>query len=384
MYSRLRALTSLGVGLALLTLAFVVPSEARAQAKKAEFKRVTIKTFDGVELAGTFYPPPAGGKDKDAVVMLIHHFDAAKGGGQHKDGWGDLAARLQRDGYAVLSFDFRGFGDSKTVDTEFWDVRKFPHNQSARKRPVGKMLPVSIDHKDFKADYYPYLVNDVAAAKAFLDRRNDASEVNTSNTIVIAAGDGATAAALWMAQECRRKRDKNPPNGIGVVRPNLAEAEGKDIACAVFLTINTKIGNRSVGGNGPLKAWIKDAGKNGKIPLAFVYGEKDDKGMSLSKSLLKEIKMPGVKGGPFALTGEHAVKNNKLSGSALLNRATLDWIADNYLDPVMDKRGAKERRTRAVEKWRYFYELPGRQPMLAKRAGDEIPYVNLALFGLTR
>src|SRR5262249_35021117 len=155
---------------------------------------------DGVELSGTYFPSAAG--KKDACVLLLHDFDSKKGGNSHQDGWDALAGRLQAEGYAVLSFDFRGFGESKTVGKSFWDIRRTPHNNMVRRR---KGSPDSVDHKDFNIGYYPYLVNDIAAAKAFLDRRNDAREVNSANVIVVGAGNGATLGAMWMASECRRR-----------------------------------------------------------------------------------------------------------------------------------------------------------------------------------
>ena len=53
-------------------------------------------------------------------MLLLHDFDLKKGGSSQQAGWADLAASLQKDGFTVLSFDFRGFGDSKNVDKEFW------------------------------------------------------------------------------------------------------------------------------------------------------------------------------------------------------------------------------------------------------------------------
>src|ERR1700733_2750774 len=85
-------------------------------------KKIKFTSYDGVELAGTFYPKLPGGKDRDACVMLLHNFDRIKGGNSHQDGWDHLAEELQKEGYAVLSFDFRGFGDSKEVSREkFWN-----------------------------------------------------------------------------------------------------------------------------------------------------------------------------------------------------------------------------------------------------------------------
>jgi pimeloyl-ACP methyl ester carboxylesterase len=383
MISRLRAPARLGVGLAFLAVALGWAPPAQAQGKKADFKQVTFKTFDGVELSGYYYPNPAG--KKNAVAMLIHHVDARKGGNQKKDGWDDLAARLQKEGYAVLSFDFRGFGESKTVDADFW---KHPHNNfpNFKKRPaIGKMPPTNIDHKDFNPSYYRYLVNDIAAAKAYLDRRNDDNELNTSSTIVIAAGEGATLASLWMAQECRRRRDKNPPQPGIPLRPNLADPEGKDLACGVLLSVSPTL----AGARAPVGTWLRDVGKNSRVPLALVYGKLDTSAANYAKELLKIVKAgatgkggKGGKGGPLANTGEKAIPRTKLSGSALLSRGldTEEWIVGTYLDSVMEARGEKERRTRAIEKWRYYYDFPGKLPILVKREGEDVPRVDLRWF----
>ena len=86
---------------------------ARGQGKKPNTKNVPFETSDGVRLSGTLYPNP-GGK-REAVVMLLHDFDLKKGGSSQQAGWTNLAAKLQSEGYAVLMFDFRGFGDSKAL-----------------------------------------------------------------------------------------------------------------------------------------------------------------------------------------------------------------------------------------------------------------------------
>ncbi len=175
-------------GLSLVLLTAISSESAAAQKEKAEFSRVSFPTCDGMELAGTFYPPGAGKKDKDAVVLLVHNFSHRGGGGSHGE-WDDLAAKLQKEGYSVLSFDFRGFGGSKSVSPDFW---KFRQNQVLRGFRGGAKSAESIDQKDFPGHYYPVLINDIAAARAFLDRKNDMRDVNTSNLIVIGAGQGAT------------------------------------------------------------------------------------------------------------------------------------------------------------------------------------------------
>src|SRR5207247_740786 len=128
--------------------------------------------------------------------------------------------------------------------------------------------------------------------------------------------------------------------------------------------------------------WLRDVGKNSRVPLAFVYGAKDAKGATIAQNLLKNIKTgatgkapKGGKGGPLALTNEKKIAGTNLTGSALLTKAlgTENWIVDSYLDAVMEARGEKERRTRSIEKWRYYYDFTPKLPLgatIAKREGE--------------
>ena len=59
-------------------LAALIAGGALAQQDKADkdkdkgetSKKVKFHSYDGVELSGTFYPKPAGGKDKDELVQI--------------------------------------------------------------------------------------------------------------------------------------------------------------------------------------------------------------------------------------------------------------------------------------------------------------------------
>src|SRR5262245_41278023 len=185
--------TTLLPGLIALALLGPAATDALAQGKKANTKNIEFDTSDGVTIKGTLWPN-AGGK-RDAVVILLHNFDPDKGGNRSQDNWPLLAQMLYDDGYSVLSFDFRGFGDSKSVSKEFWNAG---HNRAPLLKNITAKPPDFIEYKkNFNSGYYTYLVNDIAAAKAYLDRRNDAKELNTSNVILIGAGQGATLGAMW-------------------------------------------------------------------------------------------------------------------------------------------------------------------------------------------
>src|SRR5207248_3227794 len=95
----------------------------------------------------------------------------------------------------------------------------FPQNlyavrQGALSNPMK--LPVTISHKDFNFGYYPYLIADIAAAKAFLDSKSDARELNSSNLIIIGAGEGALLGQAWVKSEFYRKKATPPAGGIGL------------------------------------------------------------------------------------------------------------------------------------------------------------------------
>jgi hypothetical protein len=357
---------SLVAGLAAAMLAVLAASPAVGQEKS---KSVNFKTSDGVTLQGAFYA--AAGKKKDAVVMLLHDFDAKKGGSSTQDGWGELAKALQADGYSVLSFDFRGFGDSKDVNKDvFW---KQKHNDTGIKHSAAKP-PETIDHKNFSSMYYAYLVNDIAAAKAYLDRANDRKEVNSSNVILIGAGQGATLGSMWVANEAYRRKDKNPKENL-FAAPNLADPECNDIAGCVWLTISPKIEARNTN-NAMQRTWLPVAARTNKIPMAFYFGKGDSKADTYNTGVVKTVKgnLKNVQ------VTARPVEGANLAGSKLLDRATNKMILKD-LAAILDSRGTREPVTKKVEDSAFYYQLNakgGRAPTINKKAGEEVPPVNLS------
>jgi hypothetical protein len=349
----------LGATLAALSL----EQQSLAQGDKKDntpFKRIPFRSVDGVELQGTYYHNSLG--KKDACVLLLHNISRTKGGNSHQDGWDHLAEALQKEGYAVLSFDFRGFGESKSVSKDFWEHR---HNQSLR---VAARRPETIDQKDFPPAYYPQLVNDIAAAKAFLDRKNDAGELNSSNLIIIGAGEGATLGAMWMAAEWKRQR------ALG--GNMLDEPEGRDQACGIWLTISPSL----AGQNQPVKALLVEVGRDRKVPMAFLFGKTDATGKQIATNYVKAIKTPtsGKKLDPLVkdFTGEHEIAGTNLTGSKLLQNSleTEKWILKDDLEKVMDKRGARERKKRDSDRSVFYWVLKsGLEPILAKAPNEELP-----------
>jgi pimeloyl-ACP methyl ester carboxylesterase len=349
MYCWLQRRWLLAASLSLATGLLLQASSARAE-EKGTFKRVKFQTVDSVEIQGTFYPA-GGGKRKDTCVILLHAFHPQKGGTSHDGSWDSFAVQLQKGGYDVLSFDFRGFGSSTSVGPEFWDGMKFPLNQrvqGARKKPE------SISFKDFPPSYYPNLANDVAAARAYLNERGD---VNTSNLVLVGAGEGATLGLLWMASECRLQRDTASDGPIRVAIMLDPDPEGRDLACGVWLNISPTL----AGGNirVPVDSLARDVARRGKVRMAFLSSKNDTASAPLARRYVEQINYGLAKDRRLATTYEVA-RAGQLTGSKLLgdNLDAGAWIVDECLPSVLDKRGSRDRRKHDMEKFAYFWVFP--------------------------
>lgn len=64
---------------------------------------ITLKTLDGIDIAGDFYdvPEPKGG------VLFLHMMPATR------ESWDELAMRFAKEGYLALAVDLRGHGESE-------------------------------------------------------------------------------------------------------------------------------------------------------------------------------------------------------------------------------------------------------------------------------
>jgi alpha/beta hydrolase fold len=262
-------------------LVVVLPgSPAQAQDKKEE--DVSLPTVDGLRLSGVWYPGSKG-KSSD-VILFLHNW----GESMSKGDWSALAQALHQKGFAVLMFDFRGHGKSTTMRTidkpeEFLNARKYPFNRYANTNATRPEQLKGLDYKRFtKERYFPYLVNDIAAARRFIDGRNDQGECNAGRIFVIADREMCSLAMLWGGVEFHRK-------GINPIAPGVAPPNhiaGSDIMGAVWLNYKS---NPSVG---PLiEKMLRDrelAEKierplEDKVSVAFVFSEDDKESANIAR-----------------------------------------------------------------------------------------------------
>lgn len=192
------------------------PSRTAARAAEG----VTLTTGDGAKLAARYFPGNQGGKSPAVIVLDDLAEDARPAVCD------EVARQLAKEGCTVLCFDFRGTGQSRSVEPEFWDDA---NNKQHVKGYKADEPPEAIRFTDFKSGYLPTLVNDVAAARAYLERRNDARECNTGQLYVIGFGRGATLGQLWLASEWARYRVSGTQNKLA------SSPEGRNVAGCVWV-----------------------------------------------------------------------------------------------------------------------------------------------------
>jgi pimeloyl-ACP methyl ester carboxylesterase len=298
---------------------------------QGESEKVTFTTVDEVELEGTYYPSSQG--VKAPCALLLPNLK----GTSRQPGWDQLAGKLQGKGYAVLIFDYRGHGHSTAVQPAFWEVSA---NRELNKK-AGKLKKPEITFEDFHQAYYPMLVNDVAAARRFLERKNDARECNIGNLVVIGAQEGAALGALWLATEWRR----HPPRKKGMAT-NQPPA-GQDVAAAAWISITPTLG----GGKSPqtqVKEWIRQ--RRDDTPMAFLYGNEDKASAAFTTELFTKVLRANAPPRP----PNTAIKGfrTKAVGAELLNTKGVDDAILNYLDNVLESRDEQTWTDRETKKSR--------------------------------
>jgi len=137
-----------------------------------------LQTRDGVQLSATFFP---GMKEKDSVpVLLLHNWKSSR-----KE-FAVLAPELQKIGCAVLVPDLRGHGSS---------TKQMVYSRKG-------LQERELDAAKFKKpDFLNIRVNDMAALRGFLVKKNNAGELNLNKLVVVGSEMGATIAVLWAAYD---------------------------------------------------------------------------------------------------------------------------------------------------------------------------------------
>ncbi len=296
------------------------------QEKKTDSDSVKFDTADGVELRGTFYP---AAKAKAPAVLMLHRF------GGNRPGWEKLAEELQSK-----TFDFRGHGESTKVSPDFW---KHQSNTSYIKGAKTDRKTIRVG--DFRKDYLPVLVNDIVAAKRFLDKQNDAGLCNSSNLIVIGAEEGAALGCLWIREEWDRLPQIRGPLNRIIYDPQ-GKPFGEDIAAAIWISPSAGLNGRSVG------SYLRDRKEiRERTPMLFYSSSGDPDGAAAAKRLFDDLKSKQSKA-PELTFLQDGVKGGRARGVDLVNKkdVKVDDQIITYLEKVIDKKGVTAWKMREPEK----------------------------------
>ncbi len=129
----------------------------------ADCEAVQLRTQDDLRLAASFFPPRGRREARSPGAILVH--DA----GRSRADLVELASALQKRGFAVLTLDLRGHGESRTPEVTFT-----PEDAAAAER------------------LWAFTLRDLESAASFLRSRSD---VHTSNLSLVGVGAGAALAA---------------------------------------------------------------------------------------------------------------------------------------------------------------------------------------------
>ncbi len=304
-----------------------------AQAPKVESESIQFESADGVQLQGTIYKAIMTGTDKivsakaegDApVVIMLHPFL----GDPNAKEWDGLAVVLASRGFHVLRFDFRGHGKSTVISKNFWDSQLYPENTKvfnvlARTKPLAQKLE-NAQLKNEKG-YWPVMVNDILAARVAVDKMNDNSKLNAASVYLIAVGDAAPLAMMYMAAEWTRPQKPTEAQAkfirtLPLLNVEPRESAGKDIAAAVFVApaYPTSITERNV------TNWVKTfPDMRDSNAILCIHGDGDAAGKKFSNTLVDDILIanpkPGAKVNKLNFTLARPIKSSKLTGVDLLN-----------------------------------------------------------------
>ena len=146
------------------TVSNTAPSPSVVPEFQAKAETVSIDTPDGVKLVGSFYKPQ---KPNSPALILMHQWTA------NRHTYDSFAERMNQNGYAVLSFDGRGFGES---------VKKADGTE------VKVDLEKGIDPK--------LLLSDANSAVEFLSKQPN---VDADKIGVVGASYGSSVAIMYAA-----------------------------------------------------------------------------------------------------------------------------------------------------------------------------------------
>ena len=299
-------------------------------------------------------PYPGSKGKKGMCVLMLHDLDSQRA----TPAWRHLAEALQAEGHTVLTFDFRGHGESTRIDLRFWEQSVNQHLPAYEPSKLLGEQPTKIEAVGLPGVYVPWLVHDIAAARMFLDLRHDDpdSPVNTFNLVLLGAGQASALGSLWLASEGVRYEPVG--EAINVQPPPATKIS---ILQAVWLGLEAKLNGQTF----PVYNWLLSAREAPVVPVAFVYGAADvETGQLLQVPLANR------------LGDAEVIPAAKFSGLRLLEKdPAAEKLVHEYLKKSLGALKPQQWAPRHIKQLRSYWRFSTMPKPLffeAKRTGDAI------------
>jgi hypothetical protein len=202
-------------------------------------KKVGIATSDGLSLNGYWFQGVGVAKQRpDAVIMM------PAPGNKINDSWISLAKGLSEKNFSVLLFDWRGcglnsvegagpriFADKDLFWKEFYNGKLLMGAKATLEDKGLDWRKYLATRGDSNRNYYRdfMLMNDLLAARFFLDKQNDSGQCNTNRVWIVSEKDGAHVGMAFIAAEFQRNSLYDPKRNL-FDRNEQFKAAGKDYA----------------------------------------------------------------------------------------------------------------------------------------------------------
>lgn len=227
------------------------------QGDEGTVETVSLDTSDGVELRLTFYPATA---DSGGTVLLVHDIGGSPAAVR------ELAASLQRAGYAVAVPALRGHGESAGGGQR---------SGGSTLQRSDLMMIAGTGGGAIRSQ--ARIRGDLETVRNWLKDRAQEGEIDLQRFCVIGAGLGGTLAALWTAADWGWQPNTRGPQGQDVdglilISPVWAEKG---------VSLNAALGARAVVDRRPVKPVLE------RLPVMIIAGENDTQSERLFKSFQK-------------------------------------------------------------------------------------------------
>ena len=192
----------------------------------------TATTKDGVPIQMTYYASVQG--KESPVLILLHERDGSRFIWQGDNGF---AKMMQNKGYAVITVDLRGHGESRPRGSSLpggnanqTDTRKSTTGSKKKEPATAKKTGKAAATAEFaKGDYQAMILMDLEAVKKFVFDEHQKQMLNMNKIGIVGVEMSACLAANWAAYDW----EKEPhPDGVG----NARTPRGQDVRALVLVS----------------------------------------------------------------------------------------------------------------------------------------------------